>query len=67
MKVVPTELPEVLIVERRQGLKVSCIEEIAFRMGYIDGRQLEMLAEPMRKNEYGRYLLDLLANRGAIG
>ena len=55
------------IVERRQGLKVSCIEEIAFRMGYIDGRQLEMLAEPMRKNEYGRYLLDLLANRGAIG
>jgi len=55
------------IVERRQGLKVSCIEEIAFRMGYIDGRQLEMLAEPMRKNEYGRYLLDLLENRGAIG
>jgi len=55
------------IVERRQGLKVSCIEEIAFRMGYIDGRQLETLAEPMRKNEYGRYLLDLLENRGAIG
>jgi len=55
------------IVERRQGLKVSCVEEIAFRMGYIDGKQLEALAEPMRKNDYGRYLLDLLENRGAIG
>ena len=55
------------IVERRQGLKVSCVEEIAFRMGYIDGQQLRALAEPMRKNEYGRYLLDLLENRGAIG
>jgi glucose-1-phosphate thymidylyltransferase len=55
------------IVERRQGLKVSCIEEIAFRMGYIGPEELQALAEPMRKNEYGRYLLDLLENRGAIG
>jgi len=55
------------IVERRQGLKVSCIEEIAFRMGYIGPDQLRELAEPMRKNEYGQYLLDLLENRGAIG
>jgi len=55
------------IVERRQGLKVSCIEEIAFRMGYIGADQLRELAEPMRKNEYGQYLLDLLENRGAIG
>ena len=55
------------IVERRQGLKVSCIEEIAFRMGYIGPDQLRTLAEPMRKNEYGQYLLDLLENRGAIG
>ncbi|HET9156575.1 MAG TPA: glucose-1-phosphate thymidylyltransferase RfbA [Myxococcaceae bacterium] len=55
------------IVERRQGLKVSCIEEIAFRMGYIGSDQLRALAEPMRKNEYGQYLLDLLENRGAIG
>ena len=55
------------IVERRQGLKVSCIEEIAFRMGYIGPDELRALAEPMRKNEYGRYLLDLLENRGAIG
>jgi glucose-1-phosphate thymidylyltransferase len=55
------------IVERRQGLKISCIEEISFRMGYIDADQLRRLAEPMRKNDYGRYLLDLLENRGAIG
>jgi glucose-1-phosphate thymidylyltransferase len=55
------------IVERRQGLKVSCIEEIAFRMGYIGADQLRALADPMRKNDYGRYLLDLLENRGAIG
>jgi glucose-1-phosphate thymidylyltransferase len=55
------------IVERRQGLKISCVEEIAFRMGYIDGQQLEALAEPMRKNDYGKYLLDVLQKRGAIG
>ena len=55
------------IVERRQGLKVSCIEEIAYRMGYIGADELRTLAEPMRKNEYGQYLLDLLENRGAIG
>jgi len=55
------------IVERRQGLKVACLEEIAFRMGYIGEEQLRILAEPMRKNDYGRYLLDLLDRRGAIG
>jgi glucose-1-phosphate thymidylyltransferase len=55
------------IVERRQGLKVSCIEEIAYRMGYIGPDDLRKLAEPMLKNDYGRYLLDLLENRGAIG
>jgi len=54
-------------VERRQGLKVSCIEEIAYRMGYVDADQLRQLAAPMIKNDYGRYLLDLLENRGAIG
>ena len=54
------------IVEQRQGLKVACPEEIAYRMGYIDAEQLRRLAEPMRKNEYGQYLLDLLENRGAI-
>ena len=54
------------IIERRQGLKVACPEEIAFRMGYIDEKQLTALAEPMRKNEYGQYLLDLIEHRGAV-
>ena len=53
------------IVERRQGLKVACIEEIAFRMGYIDAHRLAQLAEPMRKNAYGEYLLELLRTGGA--
>jgi glucose-1-phosphate thymidylyltransferase len=47
-------------IERRQGLKIACPEEIAYRMGYIDAAQLERLAEPMKKNAYGRYLLDML-------
>jgi len=55
------------IVERRQGLKICCPEEIAYRMGYIDRARLAALAEPMRKNDYGRYLLDLLEKRGALG
>ncbi|RKI44990.1 glucose-1-phosphate thymidylyltransferase [Corallococcus sp. AB004] len=54
------------IIERRQGLKVACPEEIAFRMGYIDEQRLTALAEPMRKNEYGQYLLDLVEKRGAV-
>jgi len=48
-------------VEQRQGLKVCCVEEIAYRMGYISGGQLEQLAEPLASNGYGRYLLDVLA------
>jgi len=47
-------------VEKRQGLKISCPEEIAYRKGFIDAAQLERIAEPMRKNEYGRYLLEIL-------
>jgi glucose-1-phosphate thymidylyltransferase len=47
-------------IERRQGLKIACPEEIAYRMGYIDAAQLERLAEPMRKNAYGQYLLAIL-------
>ncbi|MBR1421323.1 MAG: glucose-1-phosphate thymidylyltransferase RfbA [Selenomonadaceae bacterium] len=43
-------------IQTRQGLKISCIEEIAYRMGYIDANQLEKLAEPLAKNEYGQYL-----------
>ncbi|HYV43811.1 MAG TPA: glucose-1-phosphate thymidylyltransferase RfbA [Myxococcaceae bacterium] len=48
------------IIEERQGLKVACLEEIAYRMGYIDAAQVARLAEPMKKNEYGRYLMDLI-------
>lgn len=47
-------------VEERQGLKVACLEEIAYRMKYIDGKQLEALAKPLAKNQYGQYLLNLL-------
>jgi glucose-1-phosphate thymidylyltransferase len=50
-------------IERRQGLKIACPEEIAFRMGYIDAGQLERLAEPMKKNAYGQYLLGVLRDR----
>uniref|UniRef100_UPI00258A6151 sugar phosphate nucleotidyltransferase n=1 Tax=Thiomonas sp. TaxID=2047785 RepID=UPI00258A6151 len=48
-------------IEKRQGLKVACPEEIAFRAGWIDASQLEQLAAPMKKNGYGQYLLRLLA------
>jgi glucose-1-phosphate thymidylyltransferase len=51
------------IIEQRQGLKVACPEEIAWRMGFIDDAQLERLAEPMRNNEYGRYLLSVPGTR----
>ena len=47
-------------IEKRQGLKVACPEEIAFRAGWIDARQLEALAEPMLKNSYGQYLMQVL-------
>ena len=50
-------------IERRQGLKIACPEEIAYRMGYIDAAQLEKLAAPMRKNSYGEYLLEILRDR----
>jgi glucose-1-phosphate thymidylyltransferase len=50
-------------IERRQGLKVSCPEEIAWRRGWIDAAQVERLAEPMKKNAYGQYLLDVLRDR----
>ncbi|MHB9149517.1 MAG: glucose-1-phosphate thymidylyltransferase RfbA [Thermoleophilia bacterium] len=48
-------------IEERQGLKIACLEEIAFRKGYITGAQLEALAAGMAGNGYGRYLLDVLA------
>lgn len=46
-------------IEKRESLKVSCIEEIAYRMGYIDKDQLVKLAQPLKKNDYGQYLLRL--------
>jgi glucose-1-phosphate thymidylyltransferase len=50
----------VQIIEQRQGMKIACLEEIAFRMNFIGAEQLERLAEPMKKNEYGQYLLQLI-------
>jgi glucose-1-phosphate thymidylyltransferase len=47
-------------IEKRQGLKIACVEEIAYRMGYIDDEQLRRLAEPFRQSAYGDYLLGLL-------
>jgi glucose-1-phosphate thymidylyltransferase len=47
-------------VEVRQGMKVSCPEEIAYRMGFIDAKQLWLLAQPLTKNDYGQYLLQIL-------
>jgi len=47
-------------LEQRQGLKIACIEEIAYRLGYIDSAQLAYLAAPMAKSSYGRYLLEIL-------
>jgi len=49
-------------IQERQGLKISCIEEIAFRQGFINGSQLESLGQEMEKNEYGQYLLRLASN-----
>lgn len=46
-------------IERRQNLKVACLEEIAYRMGYIDADQLVKLAQPLKKNDYGQYMLRL--------
>jgi glucose-1-phosphate thymidylyltransferase len=50
----------VQVIEERQGLKIGCIEEIAFRMGYINKNQLNKLAEPLVKSGYGKYLLNLI-------
>ena len=50
-------------IEQRQGLKVSCIEEIAYKKGYIDREQLLQLAEQLKKNQYGEYLIKLANNQ----
>ena len=48
------------VIEKRQGLKVACLEEIAYKQGWINKEKLEQLAQPMLKNEYGRYLKKLI-------
>ena len=53
----------VSVVEERQGLKIGCVEEVAWRRGFIDDAALEALAAPLRKSGYGDYLLRLLEER----
>jgi len=51
----------VATIEKRQGLKIACLEEVAYRMGYIDAHQVELLAAPLVKSGYGQYLLSMLS------
>ena len=51
------------VIEKRQGLKVACLEEIAYKQGWIDADKLVQLAQPMAKNEYGQYLLNLVKDK----
>jgi glucose-1-phosphate thymidylyltransferase len=53
-------------VEKRQSLKVACLEEIAYRKGYIKNDQLLEMAAPLRKNEYGQYLISLANKQKGI-
>ena len=57
----------VSIIQRRQGLYISCVEEIAYRRGYIGRAQLEKLAQPMLKTEYGTYLLQVAREKESAG
>ena len=50
----------VQVVENRQGLKIGCIEEVAYRKGFINKQQLLQLADPLTKSGYGNYLIDLV-------
>ena len=54
----------VMTVQKRQGLQIACPEEIAFSQGWIDGEQVLRLAEPLKKNDYGNYLIDLVRSQG---
>ncbi len=51
------------VIQRRQGLKISCPEEIAFKLGYIDAQQVEAIANGLKQNEYGQYLLQMLNDK----
>ena len=48
------------VIEKRQGLKVACLEGIAFRQGWISSEKMKVLAQPMLKNQYGQYLLKVI-------
>jgi glucose-1-phosphate thymidylyltransferase len=54
-------------IQERQGLKISCVEEVAFRQGYIDSEQLRLLASNYKQNDYGRYLVDIADEEDGIG
>ena len=49
------------VIEKRQGLKIACLEEIAFKQGWIDSAKLKEVAQPMLKNDYGKYLMSLIS------
>ena len=51
-------------IEKRQGLKICCPEEIAYKIGLISKEELDRLAQPLKKNQYGQYLLDLIQQSG---
>ena len=53
------------VIEKRQGLKIACLEEIAYRQGWISAERIEQLAQPMIKNQYGQYLMSLLSEDAA--
>jgi glucose-1-phosphate thymidylyltransferase len=57
----------VRVIEERQGLKIGCIEEVAWRLGYIDGKQLQPLAEPLLGSGYGSYLIGLVDSASGTG
>jgi glucose-1-phosphate thymidylyltransferase len=52
----------VQVIEERQGLKIGCIEEVAYRNGFISAQQLKQIAEPLLKSGYGSYLMNLIKN-----
>ena len=49
------------VIEQRQDYKIGCIEEVAYRMGFIDKGQLEQIAQPLIKSGYGKYLMNLIS------
>lgn len=55
------------VIEKRQGLKIACLEDIAYRMGWISAERLSKIAQPMLKNQYGQYLMKVLEERKRIG